>query len=67
MSQPGGCPQVGQTVEVGSASPHMWGDLDCSGTLDSLDPLRLLWGLAGLATDPIADCPDVGDAVTISV
>ena len=37
------------------------GDLDCDGDIDIFDLFRLLFFLAGLPIDEIADCPDPGD------
>ncbi|MEX0682427.1 MAG: cohesin domain-containing protein [Dehalococcoidia bacterium] len=64
----GDCPEMGDVVEVASASPHPWGDVDCSGDPpDPVDSLKLLRFDAGLTVTQPADCPEIGDTVTIVV
>jgi len=41
----------------------MWGDLDCSATLDSADALLLLRATLGLPVTQSEPCPDVGQSV----
>lgn len=64
----GDCPEMGDIVEVGSASPHPWGDVDCSGDPpDPVDSLKLLRFDAGLTVTQPTNCPEIGDTVLIVV
>ncbi len=55
----GACPAPDQTVTVSGFGQLAWGDLNCDGSVDSLDALRLLLALAG-TPKAVADCPDIG-------
>ena len=61
----GDCPALGTTVEVAFASPHVWGDIDCSGEVTPVDSLKLLRFDAGLSVTQAAGCPLIGTSVTI--
>ena len=61
----GDCPDFGQIVEVANASPHPWGDVDCSGEVNPVDSLKILRFDAGLVVTPTAGCPVIGSLVTI--
>jgi uncharacterized delta-60 repeat protein len=63
----GECPGMGEVVEVGSASPHPWGDVDCSGAVNPVDSLKLLRFDGGLSVVQPEGCPDIGDTVLVSV
>jgi hypothetical protein len=62
----GGCPAMGEEVDVVNASAHIWGDLDCSGAISSVDALKVLRHDAGLSVDRPPSCPDPGETVTVS-
>ena len=62
----GGCPEMGEDVDVQNASIHRWGDIDCSEVVDPVDALKLLRYDAGLDVARPPDCPDPGEAVAIS-
>jgi hypothetical protein len=58
---------MGQTVEVQGASPHLWGDIDCSNQLpDPVDSLKLLRFDAGLTVSQGPGCPGLGNEVVVS-
>ena len=59
------CPDFGQVVEVQFASPHPWGDVDCSGSVTPVDSLKLLRFDAGLGVSQADDCPLIGAGVTV--
>ena len=42
VSQNDPCPEMGSTVEVADASPHIWGDLDCDGDTDVFDVVHVV-------------------------
>ncbi|MEX0682184.1 MAG: hypothetical protein WD904_01335 [Dehalococcoidia bacterium] len=62
----GDCPEMGQVVEVANASPHPWGDVDCSGEVNPVDSLKLLRFDAGLSVDQPVGCPEIGDEVLVA-
>jgi len=62
----GGCPALGTTVEVVGASPHVWGDVDCSGGVTPIDSLKLLRFDAGLSTSQADVCPPIGSQVLVT-
>ncbi|MEX0682056.1 MAG: hypothetical protein WD904_04815 [Dehalococcoidia bacterium] len=62
----GDCPPVGEVVEVANASPHPWGDVDCSGEVNPVDSLKLLRSDAGLPVNQPQDCPELGGAVIVT-
>ncbi len=47
------------------ASPHTWGDVDCSGFVNPVDSLKLLRFDAGLGVTQEPGCPGMGTGVTI--
>ena len=57
---------MGEVVEVALASPHQWGDVDCSGAMNPVDSLKILRYDAGLSVTQGADCPAMGASVVIS-
>lgn len=57
---------MGDVVEVGEASPHPWGDVDCSGEVNPVDSLKILRADAGLSVAKPEGCPAIGDEVTIA-
>ncbi len=59
----GGCPNLGQVVDVQGTSPHPWGDVDCSGEVTPVDSLKLLRFDAALGVMQAAGCPLLGFAV----
>ena len=61
----GDCPEMGEEVDVTGASLHPWGDVDCNGTVDPVDGLKLLRHDAGLSVQQEAECPDIGEEVTV--
>jgi CSLREA domain-containing protein len=62
----GDCPPLGASVDVISASAHLWGDIDCSAQLpDPVDSLKLLRFDAGLSVSQGPGCPAMGAEVTI--
>jgi hypothetical protein len=42
--------------------PPKWGDVDCSGTINSIDALKILRYSAGLTYTRPPGCPDLGAA-----
>ena len=64
-AETGDCPEMGEEVDIISASLHLWGDIDCSGAVDPVDGLKLLRFDAGLSIAKPEDCPDAGDEVAI--
>lgn len=42
-----------------------WGDLDCDGDSDSVDALKSLQNLVGIAVNQPPDCPDLGEEVLV--
>jgi hypothetical protein len=60
------CPAMGDVVEVGNASPHPWGDIDCSGEVSPVDSLKLLRFDAGLDVAQEQGCPALGSSVLLS-
>ncbi|MCH8051261.1 MAG: hypothetical protein IIC86_04510, partial [Chloroflexi bacterium] len=62
----GDCPAFGQVVEVANASPHPWGDIDCSGEVTPVDSLKLLRYDAGLSVTQADDCPLIGSQVLVT-
>lgn len=52
----------GQTADA--AGPSLWGDVNCSGGVDSNDVVVLLRDAASLPTSQPGGCPDVGTSVT---
>ncbi|MEX0682057.1 MAG: hypothetical protein WD472_01190, partial [Dehalococcoidia bacterium] len=58
-------PPLGEVVEVANASPHPWGDVDCSGEVNPVDSLKLLRFDAGLPVAQEPDCPPIGDTVSV--
>ncbi|MEX0682183.1 MAG: hypothetical protein WD904_01340 [Dehalococcoidia bacterium] len=62
----GDCPDMGQVVDVSSASPHPWGDVDCSGAANPVDSLKLLRFDAGLNVEQPVGCPEIGEGVLVS-
>jgi hypothetical protein len=54
------CPNLGQTVVVDGVQ-RLWGDINCSGAINALDGVILLWWMVGI-DDPQADpgCPGLG-------
>ena len=67
VSQDDLCPELGSTVEVADASPHIWGDLDCDGDADSVDALKGLRHVAAFSVSQNEPCPDIGDTVTVDI
>ena len=65
VSQNDPCPEMGSTVEVADASPHIWGDLDCDGDTDAVDALKELRNVAALSVTQNEPCPDIGSTVFI--
>ena len=62
----GDCPDMGASIEVLNASPHIWGDIDCLGGMSPVDSLKLLRYDAGLIpTGTIIGCPFIGDEVIV--
>jgi TolB protein len=59
----GGCPDMGEIVEVQDASLHPWGDVDCSADVTPVDSLKLLRFDAGLIVAQEAGCPGVGTGI----
>lgn len=57
---------MGVVVEVLSASPHLWGDVDCGGGVNPVDSLKLLRFDAGMSVQQEASGPEMGSAVTIT-
>jgi hypothetical protein len=53
-------------VEVSEASPHPWGDVDCSGEVNPVDSLKILRADAGLGVAQPAECPEIGSQVLVS-
>ena len=62
----GDCPALGTTVEVADASPHVWGDIDCSGSVTPIDSLKLLRFDAGLSVSQADNCPLIGSQVLVT-
>ncbi|MEX1195092.1 MAG: hypothetical protein WED85_08540 [Dehalococcoidia bacterium] len=62
----GDCPPLGEVVEVANASPHPWGDVDCSGEVNPVDSLKLLRFDAGLPVDQPQGCPQLGATVLVA-
>ena len=62
----GTCPEMGEEVDVASASTHLWGDVDCNGTVDPVDGLKLLRYDAGLDVQQEEGCLEIGEEVSIS-
>jgi hypothetical protein len=62
----GDCPAMAEVVEVAAASPHPWGDVDCSGEVSPVDSLKLLRFDAGLEVAQEDGCPAIGDEVHIN-
>ena len=61
----GGCPELGQIVDVVDASQHVWGDVDCGGDVTPIDSLKLLRFDAGLGASQEAGCPLLGSDVLV--
>lgn len=61
----GDCPDMGQTVDVLGASLHLWGDADCSGSIDPIDSLKVLRADAGLSVTQAVGCPEIGSAIQL--
>jgi hypothetical protein len=53
VSQTEPCP------EVGEGAPPVWGDVDCSGAVNSTDALKTLRYLAGLSVPQSEPCADI--------
>ena len=62
----GDCPEMGEEVDVQGFSLLAWGDVDCNGTVDPVDGLKLLRFDAGLSVDQEEGCPEIGDEVTVA-
>jgi hypothetical protein len=61
----GDCPDMGATIEVLNASPHVWGDVDCKDGMAPVDSLKILRFDAGLSVSQEEGCPAMGASVTI--
>ena len=61
----GVCPNMGQAIEILNASPHIWGDVDCTGDMSPVDSLKVLRFDAGLSASQEEGCPGMGTSVTI--
>ncbi len=61
----GDCPDMGATIEVLNASPHVWGDVDCKDGMTPVDSLKILRFDAGLSVSQEEGCPAMGASVTI--
>ena len=61
----GGCPPMGAEIEVLGASPHIWGDVDCTGDMNPADSLKLLRFDAGFGVASEAGCPPIGGEVAV--
>ncbi len=48
-----------------NASPHPWGDVDCSGDVTPVDSLKLLRYDAGLSVTQEEGCPPIGSEVLV--
>ena len=57
---------MGQVVDVTNASPHPWGDVDCSGEVNPIDSLKLLRADAFLDVTQAEGCPVIGSLITIA-
>ena len=44
---------------------RLWGDSDCSGSVNPIDSLKTLRSDAGLSVSQTGDCPDIASAVTV--
>ncbi len=65
LPKTGQCPDIGVTIEVVGASPHVWGDVDCREGVGAVDALAILRFVAKLPPlDQNDPCPDVGMMVT---
>jgi hypothetical protein len=54
VSQPESCP------DIGTAVASFWGDVDCSGSVTSVDALMVLRFVAELPVSQTEPCPDIG-------
>jgi hypothetical protein len=61
----GDCPGMGADIEVVNASPHTWGDVDCTNGMNPVDSLKVLRFDAGLDAAQAEGCPLLGSEVTI--
>ena len=61
----GECPDMGQTIEVLNASPHIWGDVDCKDGMTPGDSLKILRFDAGLSASQEQPCPAMGSEVLV--
>jgi hypothetical protein len=52
-------------MDVANASPHVWGDVDCSNEITPVDSLKILRADAGLAVSYADGCPEIGAEVVI--
>ena len=59
------CPDMGASIEVLNASPHIWGDIDCKDGMNPVDSLKILRYDAGLSASQEEGCPGMGTSVTI--
>jgi len=59
------CPDMGASIEVLNASPHIWGDVDCNGAMTPVDSLKTLRFDAGLSASQEEGCPGMGTGVTV--
>jgi hypothetical protein len=57
---------MGAVVEVANASPHPWGDIDCTGDVGPVDGLKLLRFDSGLSVAQEPGCPGVGTVVSVA-
>ncbi len=62
-----GCPPLQTIVEVLDASPHPWGDADCSGEMTPVDSLKILRFDAGLEVSQEENCPLIGSDVQVVI
>ena len=61
----GNCPNMGQDIEVLNASPHIWGDVDCTGAMTPVDSLKILRFDAGLSASQEVNCPEMASGVVV--
>ncbi len=56
---------MGAEIEVLGASPHIWGDVDCTGDMSPVDALKLLRFDAGFGVVHEVGCPPIGGEVAV--
>jgi hypothetical protein len=60
-----GCPHLAQGVSLVGGSPHTWGDVNCSGSIDDVDVVLLLRFSANLPLPSGVGCPAVDSPVLL--